>query len=51
MTIIKTLIDIIFKINYNWITFHKEIEVLKNYLGRNAYPPSMVDKDTLTNTH
>ena len=52
--LIKTLIDRAFKVSYNWITFHKEIEVVKNYLGKNAYPPSMVNKEIkryLDNVH
>ena len=46
--LIKTLIHRAFKISYNWITFHKEMELVKNYLGKNAYPPSIVDKEIKT---
>ena len=49
--LIKTLIDRAFKVSYNWITFHKEIEMVKNYLGKNAYPPSMVNKRYIDKVH
>ena len=35
--LIKTLIHRAFKISYNWITFHKEMELVRNYLGKNLY--------------
>ena len=46
--LIKTLIDRTFRICYNWMTFDIEIEKVKLFLAKNAYPPHIVDKEIKT---
>ena len=48
--LIKTLIDRVFKISFNWFTFHAEILNAKNLLSNNAYPSFVVDKE-IKNVH
>ena len=43
-SLIKCLIDRLFKICNNWNSFHKDIENIKSKLIKNAYPPSLIDK-------
>ena len=42
--LIKTLIDRVFKVSFNWPKFHAEILNVKNLLSKNAYPSFAVDK-------
>ena len=42
--LISTLIDRIYKISQNREIFNFEFKKVKEYLGRNAYPPHLVDK-------
>ena len=41
--LIKTLIDMVFKISFNWLTFHAGILNVKSLLSKNAYPSFVVD--------
>ena len=43
MGLIKTLIDRSFKICYNWMSFHLEVEKIKKLLAKNAYPTNTID--------
>ena len=38
------MIDRSFKIYNNWNSFHKDIEIIKSNLIKNAYPPFLIDK-------
>ena len=42
--LIKTLIDRVYKICYDRLTFNKEVYKVKEYLCKNAYPPQLIDK-------
>ena len=42
--LIRTLIDRTFKISNNWVSFHSDIEKLKETLGRNMFPPNLFQK-------
>ena len=48
--LIKTLIDRVFNISFNWLTFHAEILNVENLLSKNAYPSFVVDKE-INNVH
>ena len=43
-SLIKCLIDRLFKICNNWNSFHNDIENIKSNLIKNAYPPFLIDK-------
>ena len=43
ISLIKCLINL-FKICNNWNSFHKDIEIIKSNLIKNAYPPFLIDK-------
>ena len=49
ISLIKCLIDRLFKVYNNWNSFHNEIENIKSNLIKNAYPPFSIDK-VLKNT-
>ena len=42
--LIKTLIDRVYKICYDRMTFNTEVKKVKEYLCKNLYPPQLVDK-------
>ena len=42
--LIKTLIDRVYKICHDTLTFNSEIAKVKEYLCKNSYPPQLVDK-------
>ena len=42
--LITTLIDRVYKICYNRMTFNFEIRKVKEYLCKNTYPPHLIDK-------
>ena len=42
--LITTLIDRVYKISYNRIIFNFEMKKVKEYLGKNSYPPHLVEK-------
>ena len=42
--LIRTLVDRIYKINNNWFTFDSDINKMIKTLGRNAYPPYIIEK-------
>ena len=44
ISLIKCLIDRLFKICNNWNSFHNDIENVKSNLIKNAYPPFLIDK-------
>ena len=44
ISLIKCLIDRLFKICDNWNSFHNDIENIKSSLIKNAYPPFLIDK-------
>ena len=47
ISLIKCLIDRLFKICNNWNSFHNDIENIKSNLihhEKNAYPPFLIDK-------
>ena len=44
ISLIKCLIDRLFKIFSNWNSFHNDIENSKSNLIKNAYPPFLIDK-------
>ena len=44
ISLIKCLIDRLFKICNNCKSFHNDIENIKSNLIKNAYPPSLIDK-------
>ena len=44
ISLIKCLIDTLFKICNNWNSFHNDIENIKSNLIKNAYPPFITDK-------
>ena len=44
ISLIKCLIDRLFKNCNNWKSFHNEIEIIKSSLIKNAYPPFLIDK-------
>ena len=44
ISLIKCLIDRLFKICNNWNSFHNDIENIKSNLNKNAYPPFFIDK-------
>ena len=44
ISLIKCLIDRLFKICNNWNSFHNDIEKIKSNLIKNAYPPFLIDK-------
>ena len=44
ITLIKCLIDRLFKICYNWNSFHNDIENIKSNLIKNAYRSFLIDK-------
>ena len=44
ISLIKCLIDRLFKICNNWNSFHNDIESIKFSLIKNAYPPFLMDK-------
>ena len=44
ISLIKCLIDKLFKICNNWNSFHNDIESIKFNLIKNAYPPFLMDK-------
>ena len=44
ISLIKCLIDRLFKICNNWNSFHKDIESIKSNLIKNARPPFLIDK-------
>ena len=43
ISLIKCLIDRLFKICNNWKPFHNDIENIKSNLIKNAYPPFLID--------
>ena len=42
--LITTLIDRVFKIAHNRTIFYFEMKKVKEFLGKNSYPPHLVDK-------
>ena len=44
MSLIKCLIDRLFKICNNWKSIHNDIEIIKSNLIKNAYPPVLINK-------
>ena len=44
ISLIKCLVDRLFKICNNWNSFHNDIENIKSNLIKNAYPPFLIDK-------
>ena len=44
ISLIKCLIDRLFKICSNWNSFHNDIENIKSNLIKNAYPPFLINK-------
>ena len=44
ISLIKCLIDRLFKICNSWNSFHNDIENIKSSLIKNAYPPFLIDK-------
>ena len=44
ISLIKCLIERLFKICNSWNSFHKNIESIKSNLIKNAYPPFLIDK-------
>ena len=44
ISLIKCLIDRLFKICNNWNSFHNDIENIKSNLIKNVYPPFLIDK-------
>ena len=44
ISLIKCLIDRLFKICNNWSSFHNDIQNIKSNLIENAYPPFLIDK-------
>ena len=44
ISLIKCVIDRSFKICYNWIFFHNDIENIKSNLIKNEYPKFLIDK-------
>ena len=44
ISLIKCLIDRLFKICNNWNSFHNDIENIKSNLIKNAYPPFLINK-------
>ena len=38
------MLDRLFKICYNWNSFHNDIENMKSNLIKNAYPPFLINK-------
>ena len=42
--LIKTLIDRVYKICCDRITFNSEVKKVKEYLCKNSYPPHVIDK-------
>ena len=44
ISLIKSLIDRLFKICNNWNSFHNDIENIKSNLINNAYPPFLIHK-------
>ena len=45
ISLIKCLIDSMFKICNNWNSFHSDIENIKSNLIKNVYPPFLIVKD------
>jgi hypothetical protein len=46
--LIKTLIGRAYKISNDTLTFRAEVYIVKHFLGKNAYPPNIVDKEIKT---
>ena len=46
ISLIKCLMDGLFKICNNWNSFHNGIESIKSSIVKNAYPPFLIDKVT-----
>ena len=44
ISVIKCMIDMLFKICNNWNSFHDDIENIKSNLIKIAYPPFLIDK-------
>ena len=44
MGLVKTLIDLTFKINNTWLGFHKDIQNLFTILCKNLYPEHVLDR-------
>ena len=44
ISLIKCLIDRLFKICNNWNSFHDDIEKITSNLIKNVYPPFLIDK-------
>ena len=42
--LIRTLVDMTFKINNTWIGFHNNIKEITNILGENQFPSSLVNR-------
>ena len=43
--LIKTLLDRIYKINNTWKGFHENVKLCINYLSRNLFPKSVIDRN------
>ena len=44
ISLVKCLLDRLFKICNNWNSFHNDIENIKSNFIKNAYPPFLIDK-------
>ena len=42
--LLKSLIHRTFEISSDWIIFHSEVLNIKTLLGKNAYPPDVIDR-------
>ena len=45
ISLVKTLINRVYKICNNWSSFHSNIKELKYILQRNKFPPKVIDKE------
>ena len=43
--LIKTFLDRIYKINNTWKGFHENVKLCINYLSRNLFPKSVIDRN------
>ena len=46
ISLIKCLIDRVYKINNRWASFHNDVTKIKETLKRNSFPPVLIDKIT-----
>ena len=44
LSLIKCLLDRLFKICNNWNSFHNDTKSIKSNLVKNVYPPFLIDK-------